>query len=386
MYTDKDSNLTSDVRTKYGEESVNSIRKWEITVKKMADYRNHRRFTLRCIKASITPVSCKLKNPLSSKSIKSYQIIHKAEKQLLYERIRNINYILEKLDKQRESQYKKFKDMLFKPNQHVQGTDPSPEADLDLERSRLFINKIKKHRHNKIKGKHIDKFKRLFFKHYGYFDNLTRQTTNVDNINQENTFSRHPNVPSSFPRTSTPASGHSTVPATSMAPTPSSSTAPALAPRPQQSNQLYTCIDCTNKWVINLSRIPPHPGTIITSTKRTKFCHYPQIPPIEAYISAVEQASSKLPTHEAEEFRSDINKLHKQQQQSHHNNQCNINPPLQGPHTTQARQLWGGSHSRQRGGHGDHGPRGIHQQSPNTSSRHQHIQSTQKGPNQPTQK
>ena len=83
MYTDKDSNLISDLRTKYGEESVSSIRKWEITVKKMADYRNHRRFMLRCIKASITPVSCKLKNPL--KTSNSYNIIHKAEKQLLYE-------------------------------------------------------------------------------------------------------------------------------------------------------------------------------------------------------------------------------------------------------------------------------------------------------------
>ena len=183
MYTDKDSNLRSDLETKYGEGSVNPIRKWEITVKKMVDYRNNRRFMLRCIKASITTVSCKLKNPLSSKSRKSYQIINKAEKQLLYEQIRNINYILEKLDKQRESQYKKFKDMLFKPNQHVQGQDPSPEADLDLERSRLFINKIKEHRHNKIKGKHIDKFEHLFFKCYGCFDNLTRQTTNVNNIN-----------------------------------------------------------------------------------------------------------------------------------------------------------------------------------------------------------
>ena len=37
-------------------------------------------------------------------------------------------------------------------------------------------------------------------------------------------------------------------------------------------------------------------------------------------------------------------------------------------------------------GYGHHGPRGLHQQSPNTSSRHQHLQSAQKGPNQPTQK
>ena len=81
MYTDRDSNLISDLKPKYGEESVRSLRKWEITIKKMAPYRNHRRFTIRCIKASITPVSCKLKNPLKSK--KSYNIIHKVEKQLL---------------------------------------------------------------------------------------------------------------------------------------------------------------------------------------------------------------------------------------------------------------------------------------------------------------
>ena len=100
MYTDKDSNLISDLRTKYGEESVKTFRKWEITVKKMVDFRNHRWFTLKCIKASITSVSCKLKKPLKSR--KSYNIIHKVERQLLYERIRNINNTLEALKEQRK--------------------------------------------------------------------------------------------------------------------------------------------------------------------------------------------------------------------------------------------------------------------------------------------
>ena len=139
MYTDKDSNLISDLRTKYGEDSFRTFRKWEI-IKKMADYRNHRRFTLKCIKASITPVSCKLKNPLSYKSRKSYEIIHKTEKQLLYEWIRNINNILAMLDKQREDQYKKFKDIISNQNQveHVQ----------DLDRSRLLSTKLIKNLKN----------------------------------------------------------------------------------------------------------------------------------------------------------------------------------------------------------------------------------------------
>ena len=170
MYTDKDSNLISELRNKYGENSVRTFRKWEIITKKMADYRNHRRFMLKCIKASITPVSCKLKNPPSFSSNKSYQIIHKAEKQLLYECIRNINGILATLDKQREEQYSKFKDILSNQNSSNTVQDPVPDpvqdqaSDPVLERSRLFINKIKEHRHEKIKTKHINKFKRLYYK------------------------------------------------------------------------------------------------------------------------------------------------------------------------------------------------------------------------------
>ena len=70
---------------------------------------------------------------------------------------------------------------------------------------------------------------------------------------------------------------------------------------------------------------PPHSKTVIPPTKRSQLCHHPQIPPIEAYITATEQASSKLPAQEADEFRSDVNRLLKQLQQQH-NNHCNLNP------------------------------------------------------------
>ena len=99
MDTNKDSNIFKYLKDKYGEESVGLVRKWENTIKKMADFRNHRCFTLRCIKVRLTPVSCKLKNPLQFKTNKSYQIIHKAERKLLYDRVRSINVIVEKLEK-----------------------------------------------------------------------------------------------------------------------------------------------------------------------------------------------------------------------------------------------------------------------------------------------
>ena len=50
MEPNKDSNLFSYLKDKYGEESVRLLRLWEFTVKKMADHGNHRRFMLRCIK------------------------------------------------------------------------------------------------------------------------------------------------------------------------------------------------------------------------------------------------------------------------------------------------------------------------------------------------
>ena len=40
----------------YSENGKIPPRKWQ-------DYRNHRRFMLKCIRASITPVSCKIKAP-----------------------------------------------------------------------------------------------------------------------------------------------------------------------------------------------------------------------------------------------------------------------------------------------------------------------------------
>ena len=160
------------------------------------------------IKASITPISCK-KN-LSYKSTRSYQIIHKAEKQLHYECIRNINSILATLDKQREDQYQKFKDNLNPNNQ---------EHEQYLDRSRIFINRIKEHRHDKIKTKHIAKFKKLYFKRYGYHHNINRCTSSFDNIDRNsNAFSGQSNVPSRFSTRTTNYSPTLSIPATPMTP------------------------------------------------------------------------------------------------------------------------------------------------------------------------
>ena len=186
----------------------------------------------------------------TKKSKRSYQIIHKAENQLLYECIRNINNIPAMFDKQREDQYKKFKDTISNQNNQNQ--------DQDLDRNRLFINKIKEHRHDKIKAKHIKKFEKLYFKHHGCHYNISRWTHNFDNIDSDsNTLSGQPNVPSSFSTSSTSTSTTSSIPATPMTPTPSIDRA-ATNPAPElpPSSTSHTCTDHTDKWVINLSKIP----------------------------------------------------------------------------------------------------------------------------------
>ena len=69
--------------------------------KKMADFANHRRFTLRCLKEDLVPVSIHF-----TKNIKTpnrLQIIRKAEKALLNERVRSINNTLNMLKSQQDT-------------------------------------------------------------------------------------------------------------------------------------------------------------------------------------------------------------------------------------------------------------------------------------------
>ena len=71
MDTNKVSNLFSYLRDKCGRDSVKLHRYWKVPVKKMVDYSNQRRFTLRCNKVGITPVSCRIRIHLKTTSLVS---------------------------------------------------------------------------------------------------------------------------------------------------------------------------------------------------------------------------------------------------------------------------------------------------------------------------
>ena len=83
-----------------------------------------------------------------------------------------------------------------------------------------------------------------------------------------------------------------------------------------------------DQWVINLSKTPLTKEQLSLLQKGPTFAITPKYPQSEAYITATEQASSKLPAQKVDEFRSEVNRILKQQQQQQqqHNNHCNLNP------------------------------------------------------------
>ena len=82
------------IQRNYGLEALQLLQQWEKWVIKDCDYRNHRRFTLRCSSKGIVPVSVRLRSSNSKISKGVKEIIQKAERQLLQDRVRCINVII----------------------------------------------------------------------------------------------------------------------------------------------------------------------------------------------------------------------------------------------------------------------------------------------------
>ena len=78
--------LHSFMKQEYSQESLFLLWQWEKLEKKMASYRNHLRFRIKCLKNEVVPVSIRLKTNI--KTQKGIQIIRKADKQLLNECIK----------------------------------------------------------------------------------------------------------------------------------------------------------------------------------------------------------------------------------------------------------------------------------------------------------
>ena len=94
---------------KYGKNTTVIFRNWEKMEGKISNFKNHRRFTLKCLDKCLVPVSLRLKNLIRTQ--KGEGIIYKTEKQLINERIRNINYTLECFEHERYMYQTELKDL-----------------------------------------------------------------------------------------------------------------------------------------------------------------------------------------------------------------------------------------------------------------------------------
>ena len=111
----------------------------------MVDFQNHRRFTLKCLKQDIIPVSVRLKTNI--KTSRGLQILRRAEKQLLNECIRSINNMLGVYMYKREVYFHQLRELLD------QNT---------FEECQNLINRVIECRHQRVLGQQKAKFEALY--------------------------------------------------------------------------------------------------------------------------------------------------------------------------------------------------------------------------------
>ena len=158
------------MKQEYGQESIFLLQQWEKLEKKMADYRNHLRFTIKCLKNEVIPVSVRLKTNI--KTPKGIQIIRKAEKQLLNECIRLITNTIELLMLKRDTCSNKVKEILLEKDDHN-----------TLEECKILMERVKEYRHNSVMMRQKAKFEGLMQQKQGGHSNqgeVSRDTNNTE--------------------------------------------------------------------------------------------------------------------------------------------------------------------------------------------------------------
>ena len=140
------------MKEEFGQRSIFLLQQREKLEKKMANYRNHLRFPIKCLKNEVILVSIRLKTNV--KTSKGLQIIRRAERQLLHECIRSINNTLELLMMKRDTCIQELKDtMLEKEDQ---------EDDQKIfEECGTLIKRVIECWHNRVMQRQKQKFEAL---------------------------------------------------------------------------------------------------------------------------------------------------------------------------------------------------------------------------------
>ena len=146
------------------------LRWWEKLECKMAIFKNHRRFSLRCLKQDVIPVGIKMKTNV--KTPRGLYIVKRAEKALLNKRIRSVSNMINMLKMQIDTCMEQLKTYL---------------EERVIEECKLFINSKRESRHNSTLVRQLHKFERLCHKNkiQGGHSNYWEKQDGHSNIREE---------------------------------------------------------------------------------------------------------------------------------------------------------------------------------------------------------
>ena len=121
-YPESGSNLHWFILRQHGRDVLQMLRKLERTVDKLARWKNHLIFNIRCVKCNFTPKTLKLHSPVNG--LKASRILKKTERRLLNIRIAQCTFTIRKLKDERtkieEELYGKVGDASEKLQQHIE--------------------------------------------------------------------------------------------------------------------------------------------------------------------------------------------------------------------------------------------------------------------------
>ena len=161
-------NLHKDFKENYGLEALQLLWLWEKGGIRECDYKNQRRFTLRCISKDLVLVSVKLRSACSKISQGARKIMEKAEKQLLQDRVRCINSTIE---------------ITVNTNNNNRSRLASIVANTtDLDRCSKFIDKVREDRYGKAKDRQLRKFNILISKSKNKYNNSSSNNNNPTQV------------------------------------------------------------------------------------------------------------------------------------------------------------------------------------------------------------
>ena len=245
----------------------------------MADFKNHRRFTLRYLDNKNIPVSLRLKSNI--KTPKAISIIKKTERALLNERVRTINNTIEMLECQC----------------HTCKTELSKVVDQEtMAECNKLMSKIKEGWHHNTLEQQKAKLDRLIRK-----EELVNKGGHSKSLNMQRYM--YQNGTNNLRTTASITTGTDT---TANEPENSRSTSPTLKAM-------------KSKWVINMSKKPLTNAQEKLLSHGPNYAVTPRCLPIGEYIAAVEQTCQNLTLGEADEMNAEIKVAIKRSHPLRHN-------------------------------------------------------------------